>query len=105
MDWQTVFLTIGGAAIGFLALWCFHIMTIQRESVTALWTALNNFKADMADYKLKVAEDFASEAHLREVEDRMVKALEGISTKMDKLIDAFHEHVVWERKQYSKEKP
>ena len=102
MEWQTVFLTIGGAAISFLGLWCAHTMNNQRESAVALWNALNAFRAEVAQYKLEVAKEFASEDHLREVEDRMVKALEGISTKMDKLIEAFHDHILWERKQYER---
>jgi hypothetical protein len=100
MELKDVLLTIGGGALVFLSLWIYYVMTTAHNSSKELWKEFNAHKQQFSDYKLYASREFASENHLKEVEDRMVKALEGINDKLDKLVDAFHAHVLWEQNMY-----
>lgn len=41
----------------------------------------------MQNYKLEVAEKYASVSHLQEVEERLVKSIDGLTFRIDKLIN------------------
>jgi len=52
--------------------------------VAGLWKQIQNCKADLAAYKTKVAEDYASIKYLKDVETRIVTHLEKIEDKLDR---------------------
>lgn len=94
MDWQTFTLTIGGGIVLAFAAWNRHIMAQKHQEHTEMWNAVNAIRADQAAFKLQVAREFASTEHLKEVEQRLVKALEGIDSKMDNLVEHFQQFLI-----------
>ena len=48
---------------------------------------LKALRADFTDYKLQVAREYASVDHLKEVETRLVDAIEKLTGKMDAMPD------------------
>ncbi len=52
--------------------------------MAGMWRQVQNCKADLAAYKTKVAEDYASMKYLKDVETRIVSHLEKIEDKLDR---------------------
>lgn len=50
-----------------------------------LFAAILSVRADLNDFRLKVAEDYASREHLKEVETRLVLAIDKLSAELDSL--------------------
>ena len=98
MDWQTFTLTIGGAIVVAFAAWNRHIMSQKHTEHVEMWNAINSMRADFSSYKLQVAREFASTDHLKEVEQRLVRALEGIDSKMDSLVEHFQQFLMSSRR-------
>jgi len=42
---------------------------------------------ELQNYKLEVAEKYASVSHLQDVEERLVKSIDGLTFRIDKLIN------------------
>lgn len=77
MDWQTVFIVIGGAAFAVLAGWCRWLTARVGQAAEQL-----------AAYKLDVAEKYASVGHLKEVEQRLINELATMNRTLARLADA-----------------
>ena len=77
MDWQTVFIVIGGAAFAMLVGWCRWLTARVGQTVEQL-----------AAYKLEVAKEYASVPHLKDVEQRLVNELTNMSRQLGRLADA-----------------
>ncbi|MBD8875450.1 hypothetical protein [Roseibium polysiphoniae] len=52
-----------------------------------LFAAILSVRADLNDFRLKVAEDYASREHLKEVETRLVLAINKLSDKFENLTE------------------
>lgn len=77
MDWQTVFIVIGGAAFSILVAWCRWLSAKVGE-----------LAEDLGDYKLAVAKEYASIAHLNAVEHRLVAELHTMNRNLTRLNDS-----------------
>lgn len=72
ITWEQI-LTLG-AVLGVLAgAWWF------------LFAAILSVRTDLNDFRLKVAEDYASREHLKEVEARLVSAIDKFAAEVDTL--------------------
>jgi hypothetical protein len=80
MDLQWWITVIGVPIVGAL----FWLRFRDRDDIDRSMRAL---KDDLANYKLLVATGFASVAHLKEVETRIMAHLEKIEHKIDRVIE------------------
>lgn len=83
MDWQTVFIVIGGAAFAVFAGWC-----------RWLTARIGEVEKELSGYKLEVSRQFASVDHLKEVEERLIKALGDLGVKFDRFAEMFQQHLM-----------
>ncbi len=79
-----IFIIVVGSALGG-AWWFLYsaILTAKREAQRDI----QQIRKDHADYKLLVAERYASQEHLKEVETRLVSAIDKLATQLDTMPD------------------
>lgn len=84
MEATNIILTVAGVTITFLvgAVW-----RISENKLAALTVKLDRTSSDLSNYKLKIAEDYVSRETLREMEERIVKAIEQISETQGKIFE------------------
>jgi hypothetical protein len=61
------------------------------SAIAGVWYRLadriNQLREELSNYKLEVAKEYASTTHLKEVEIRLVTAVESLTQRIDRLID------------------
>lgn len=84
MDPLNYIVGAGGTLILFLvtAVW-----RISENKLAALTIKLDATATDLAAHKLKIAEEYVSRENLREMEDRIVKAIGAISETQSKIFE------------------
>lgn len=95
MDWQTVFVVFGGAGIGALAVWCGWLTNRMDARVEERRQAIDAIARGLNDYKLEVAEKYASVAHLKDVEQRLVAELSAMNRHLADLAAAVNRMQGW----------
>lgn len=85
VQWSDVATVIGILAVMFGGLWFLWSRIAQAEdravvSVTAV-------KSDLADFRLKVAEQYVSRDNLKDLEDRLVQAIERLGDRLDRVLE------------------
>lgn len=98
MDWQTVFLTIGGGAVTALAAWNRYLMAKLSELKRDIWSELDHRKDACHATHQQITKEYASVAHLQEVERRLQTVIDRIEGKLDRLPQEIIERIVAERK-------
>lgn len=80
------FLIVTGSAVAGVWWFLFNsILAARRE----LQSEIQRIRQEFTAYKLEVAQNYASVEHLKEVETRLVNAIEKLTDKLDTMPDRF----------------
>jgi ABC-type transporter Mla subunit MlaD len=82
----TVVAEIVVIAGAFAAIWNSLANKIDA-AVTATETKTDKLVTDLNDFKLEVAKEYASITHIKDVEERLVKAIENLSSALESMPD------------------
>jgi len=100
IDWGGVAVAVG--IVSPIVGWIVRIVAEQRREISALGQKIETVKSEgahsLAAYKLEVAQQYASQAYLQEVERRLLMRLDKIADSLESLARAFGEYRVEESK-------
>lgn len=81
------YLPFGMVALGLINAWLIWIASDMRDQKNRMQTEIDLVGKQLAEFQIKVSQDYVRATALRDLEDRLLAAIDRIADRLDRVID------------------